>query len=92
VLKGRLYEIDRIISRVISYAVITVVLAGLFAGLWWWQPLCSLLGHQLTSPSGSPISGRRRDCPARGISTVRDVPAYSGRRRAAQSMPRRMSS
>ena len=33
VLKYRLYEIDRIISRVISYAIITVVLAGVFAGL-----------------------------------------------------------
>jgi hypothetical protein len=33
VLKYRLYEIDRIISRVISYALITAVLAGTFAGL-----------------------------------------------------------
>jgi len=33
VLKYRLYAIDRIISRVISYAVITAVLGGLFAGL-----------------------------------------------------------
>ena len=33
VLKYRLYEIDRIISRVISYAIITAVLAGLFAGV-----------------------------------------------------------
>ena len=33
VLKYRLYEIDRIISRVISYAVLTAVLAGAFTGL-----------------------------------------------------------
>jgi hypothetical protein len=33
VLKYRLYAIDRIISRVISYAVITAVLGGMFAGL-----------------------------------------------------------
>ena len=33
VLKYRLYEIDRIISRVIAYALITAVLAGVFAGL-----------------------------------------------------------
>jgi hypothetical protein len=33
VLKYRLYEIDRIISRVISYGIITAVLAGVFAGL-----------------------------------------------------------
>jgi hypothetical protein len=33
VLKYRLYAIDRIISRVISYAIITAVLGGLFAGL-----------------------------------------------------------
>ena len=32
VLKYRLYDIDRIISRVISYALITAVLAGVFAG------------------------------------------------------------
>jgi MFS family permease len=33
VLKYRLYAIDRIISRVISYAIITAALAGVFAGL-----------------------------------------------------------
>ena len=33
VLKYRLYEIDRIISRVISYVIITTMLAGVFAGL-----------------------------------------------------------
>jgi hypothetical protein len=33
VLKYHLYEIDRIISRVISYAIITALLAGVFSGL-----------------------------------------------------------
>ncbi len=33
VLKYRLYEIDRIISRVITYTIVTAVLAGVFAGL-----------------------------------------------------------
>ena len=33
VLKYRLYDIDRIISRVISYLIITAVLAGVFAAL-----------------------------------------------------------
>ena len=33
VLRYRLYEIDRILSRVISYAIITAMLAGVFAGL-----------------------------------------------------------
>src|SRR5580704_7535307 len=33
VLRYRLYEIDRVISGVISYAIITAVLAGVFAGL-----------------------------------------------------------
>jgi hypothetical protein len=33
VLKYRLYELNRIISRVVSYTLITALLAGLFAGL-----------------------------------------------------------
>jgi hypothetical protein len=33
VLRYRLYEIDRIISRVISYTVVTAALGGVFAGL-----------------------------------------------------------
>jgi hypothetical protein len=33
VLRYRLFEIDRIISRVVSYALITALLAGVFAGL-----------------------------------------------------------
>jgi hypothetical protein len=33
VLKYHLYEIDRIVSRVISYAIVTAVLAGVFSGL-----------------------------------------------------------
>jgi hypothetical protein len=33
VLKYRLYEIDRIVSRTLSYAILTVLLAGTFVGL-----------------------------------------------------------
>jgi hypothetical protein len=33
VLKYRLYEIDRIISRTLAYAIITGLLAGIYAGL-----------------------------------------------------------
>jgi hypothetical protein len=33
ILKYRLYEIDRIVSRTLSYAIITAVLAGVFVGL-----------------------------------------------------------
>jgi hypothetical protein len=33
VLKYRLYELDRIISRVVSYALITAVLVGFYTGL-----------------------------------------------------------
>jgi len=33
ILKYRLYDIDRLISRTLSYAVLTAVLAGLFVGL-----------------------------------------------------------
>jgi hypothetical protein len=33
ILKYRLYEIDRIISRTLAYALVTGFLAGLYAGL-----------------------------------------------------------
>jgi hypothetical protein len=33
VLKYRLYEIDRIISRTLAYAIVTGLLAGIYAGL-----------------------------------------------------------
>jgi uncharacterized membrane protein len=41
VLRYRLYEIDRIISRVISYAIITAVLAGCSPGSCCWPAWCS---------------------------------------------------
>ena len=52
VLKYRLYEIDRIISRVITYGIVTAVLAGVFAGL------VLLASHVLpvTSPVGVAAS------------------------------------
>ena len=33
VLKYRLYEIDRLISRTVAYAIVTVLLVGVYAGL-----------------------------------------------------------
>ena len=48
VLKYKLYAIDRIVSRVISYTVVTVMLAGVFAGL------VSLTTHVL--PGNSPVA------------------------------------
>jgi hypothetical protein len=33
VLKYRLYDIDRVISRTLAYAIVTGVLAGVYAGL-----------------------------------------------------------
>jgi hypothetical protein len=33
VLKYRLYDIDRVISRTLAYAIVTSVLAGVYAGL-----------------------------------------------------------
>ena len=33
ILKFRLYEIDRLISRTISYAILTATLIGVFAGI-----------------------------------------------------------
>ena len=48
VLKYKLYAIDRIVSRVISYTVVTVMLAGVFAGL------VLLTTHVL--PGNSPVA------------------------------------
>jgi hypothetical protein len=33
ILKYRLYEIDRLISRTLAYAIVTGLLAGVYAGL-----------------------------------------------------------
>jgi hypothetical protein len=48
VLKYRLYDIDRLISRTVSYAVVTGLLVGLYAGL------VLLAGHVL--PVRGPIT------------------------------------
>ncbi len=44
--RGRLYEIDRIISRTLAYAVVTALLVGVYAGL----VLLSTRVLTLTSP------------------------------------------
>jgi hypothetical protein len=51
VLKDRLYDIDRIISRTVSYAVVTGLLVGLYAGL------VLLAGHVLPVHSSIAVAG-----------------------------------
>ena len=41
VLKYRLYDIDRVISRTLAYAIVTGVLAGSTPGWCCWPPRCS---------------------------------------------------
>jgi hypothetical protein len=41
ILKYRLYEIDRIISRTLSYAIVTGLLIGVYAGWYCWPSRCS---------------------------------------------------
>jgi uncharacterized membrane protein len=48
ILKYRLYDIDRIISRTLAYAIVTGLLAGLYAGL-------VLLAHRVL-PLSSPVA------------------------------------
>ena len=48
ILKYRLYEIDRLISRTISYALVTATLVGVFAGI------VTLTSHVL--PFSSPVA------------------------------------
>ena len=48
ILKYRLYEIDRLISRTISYTIVTGLLVGIFAGL----VLLSTRALPLSSPIG----------------------------------------
>jgi hypothetical protein len=51
VLKYRLYDIDRLISRTVSYAVVTGLLAGLYAGL------VLLAGHVLPVHGSITVAG-----------------------------------
>jgi hypothetical protein len=54
VLRYRLYEIDRIVSRTISYAVVTAVLAGVFVGL---NLVLGTLVSNLTGGSTLAVAG-----------------------------------
>jgi hypothetical protein len=51
VLKYRLYDIDRVISRTVSYAIVTGLLAGVYAGL------VLLAGHVLPVHDSIPVAG-----------------------------------
>ena len=50
VLKYRLYEIDRLISRTISYLLVTGLLVGVFAGIVLLTTACSRSPHRSASP------------------------------------------
>ena len=69
VLKYRLYEIDRIISRTLAYTIVTGLLVGLYAGL------VLLATHSLSFPPPWRWPSRRwsrRRCSARSAA------AYNG--------------
>ena len=51
VLKYRLYEIDRLISRTVSYAIVTGLLVGVYAGL------VLLLSHRLPVHGSVAVAG-----------------------------------
>ncbi|HEY6314064.1 MAG TPA: hypothetical protein VIY52_25160 [Streptosporangiaceae bacterium] len=51
ILKYRLYEIDRIISRTLAYAIVTGLLVGVYAGL------VLLATHELPLNSGAAVAG-----------------------------------
>ena len=62
VLKYRLYDINRVISRTVAYAIVTGLLAGVYAGL----ALLATEVFRFASPSRwRPRRWRRRPCSAR---------------------------
>ena len=79
VLKYRLYEIDRIISRTLAYAIVTGLLVGLYAGL-------VLLATEVLSFS-SPVAVAAVHAGGRGTVQPAAVAGCSGRWTAVQPGP-----
>jgi len=79
ILRYRLYEIDRIISRTLAYAIVTGVLVGVYAGL------VLLASHVLsfTTPGG----GGRLDLGRRGAVQPAAAASAAGRGQAVQPGP-----
>ena len=50
VLKYPLYDINRVVSRTVAYAVVTGVLAGVYAGWCYWPRRCSAAGGPAVQP------------------------------------------
>jgi hypothetical protein len=76
ILKYRLYEIDRIISRTLAYAIVTGLLVGVYAGL-------VLLARQVF-PANSPIAVAASTLAAAALSSP-------VRRRVQQMVDRRFN-
>jgi hypothetical protein len=83
VLKYQLYDIDRMISRTVSYAVVTGLLVGLYAGLVCWRPCAARArldhGRRGHADRGSAVQSGTAASPARGGPPVQPHPL---RRRA----------
>ena len=81
ILKYRLYDIDRLISRTLSYAILTALLVGVFVGL--------VLLTTRVLPFSSP--GRRRGLDARRGRAVQSAapPRAAARRPPLQPRPLR---